>query len=334
MKILIIGGTKFAGRAIVEEAVKKGFDVTLFNRGKTNDAIFPELPLIKGDRQNEADLAKLSGQKWDAVIDTCGYQPKDAALSSAMLKGSCSVYVFISTISVYKGAFQEEGIEENSEVIELTPEEKEQLEIDGSLPVDQYYGALKALCERAVMEELPDRSLIIRPGLIVGPHDPTDRFTYWIERVMRGGKTLTPDNQDCEIQFIDVRDLANWILALIEMGETGIWNAAGPTTPLTLSQFLKECRKCLNRETEFIWASEEFLLKNEVKPWIELPLWIPHIKDFGTDITKVKNAGLNTRQLKETILDTAEWASKRNHQERNAGLGAVKEAILLESLNK
>ncbi|RDI43202.1 NAD-dependent epimerase/dehydratase family protein [Falsibacillus pallidus] len=334
MKILIIGGTKFAGRAIVEEAVKKGFDVTLFNRGKTNDAIFPDLPLIKGDRQNKEDLAKLCSQKWDAVIDTCGYQPKDAALSSAMLKEFCSVYVFISTISVYKKAFQEEGIDEKSELNELSSKENEQLQKNGSLPADQYYGALKALCELAVTNELPSNSLIIRPGLIVGPHDPTDRFTYWMERVMKGGEMIAPDNKDCQIQFIDVRDLAQWILTLIEMDERGIWNAVGPTEPLTLNHFLNECRMYLNKETEITWAQEEFLLKNEVQPWIELPLWIPHIKDFGTEITKAKNAGLKTRQLKETILDTAEWASKREHSGRNAGLAADKEDALLKALNK
>ena len=229
MRILFIGGTRFLGRHLVESALARRDEVTLFNRGKSNPDLFPHLETIVGDR--ERDVNSLEGRIWDAVVDTSGYVPRIVRLSAEVLKNNVGRYVFISSISVYSD-FKKIGIDESDPV--GTIEDQTVEEITG-----ETYGPLKALCEQAVQEIYKERALIVRPGLIVGPHDPTDRFTYWPVRVARGGEVLAPERPEVPIQIIDVRDLSDFIIQLIEENASGIYNATGPDYELTLGKLLE-----------------------------------------------------------------------------------------------
>lgn len=328
MKILIIGGTRFLGRHLVNSARVRGHDVTLFNRGKTNPDLFRQVKTITGDR--EKDLNQLEGT-WDAVIDTCGYVPRVVKLSANMLKLKTEKYVFISSISVYK-SFAKIGINESDEVAKLEDENIE--EVTG-----ETYGALKALCEKTVQEILGIDSLIIRPGLIVGPHDPTDRFTYWIKRVAQGGEILAPDSANALTQIIDVRDLADFILTLIENDVSGVFNATGPETPLSFGLLLDTCKLISGSDAKFKWASLDFITQNNIAPWSDLPAWIPDtVEDAGfsrVDISKAINAGLKFSALENTVRDTLAWINELpNDYEMKAGLSKEREKELLELLSE
>jgi 2'-hydroxyisoflavone reductase len=329
MKILILGGTKFLGRHLVDAAQAGGHDVTLFNRGKTNPSLFPNIETLIGDR--ERDIEKLSGREWDAAIDVAGYLPRIVRLSAESLKNSVKKYVFISSISVYTG-FQKVGINESDPVGKLENESTE--EING-----ETYGPLKALCEKTVQEVYGDRALIVRPGLIVGPHDPTDRFTYWPMRVKRGGDVITPDKPQTPVQIIDVRDLSEFVIKLIEDNASGIYNATGPDHELTMGEFLDACKLASGSVATFHWASAAFLKEHGVQPWSDMPVWIPDTKeDAGfsrVDVSKAIHAGLKFRPLKDTIRDTIEWAQNRPaDHEWHAGLNPAKEEILLSLLKR
>ena len=327
MRILIIGGTHFLGRHLVEAALERSHDVTLFNRGKSNPNLFPDLETILGDR--EKDVEKLQGRLWDAVIDTSGYFPRIVRLSAEALKNSVSRYVFISSISVYEN-FSKPGITETDPVARIQDETVE--EITG-----ETYGALKALCEQAVQKVYGERALIVRPGLIVGPHDPTDRFTYWPVRVARGGDILAPEKPEAPIQIIDVRDLAGFIIELIQNNASGVYNATGPDYELTIARLLEVSKQVSGSDANFRWASVDFLNQHKVEPWSDLPTWIPDNEEGAgfsrVDVSKAIDAGLRFRSLEETVRDTLEWAQARpaDHQWR-AGLTAEREAEVLAAL--
>jgi 2'-hydroxyisoflavone reductase len=329
MKILILGGTKFLGRHLVGVALARGHEVTLFNRGITNPNLFPNLETIIGDRGQ--DIEKLSDREWDTVIDVAGYVPRIVRLSAQALEKSVKRCVFISSISVYAD-FKKASMDESYPVGKLEDETIE--EVNG-----ETYGPLKALCEKTVQEIYGDRALIIRPGLIVGPHDPTDRFTYWPMRVKRGGDMITPDKPQTPIQIIDVRDLSEFIIKLIEDNASGIYNATGPDYELMMGEFLEACKRVSGSVATFHWASVEFLQEHEVAPWSDMPVWIPDTEeDAGfsrVDISKAINAGLRFRPLEETIRDTINWAETRptDHKWR-AGLDPIKEKILLTLLKR
>ncbi len=327
MKILIIGGTRFLGRHLVNSARARGHEVTLFNRGQTNPNLFGQVDKIQGDR--EKDLDQLSGQ-WDAVIDTCGYFPRIVRMSAEALKGKVENYVFISSISAYAD-FKKIGINESDPVGKIEDETME--EITG-----ESYGPLKALCEKAVQEVFGMDSLIIRPGLIVGPHDPTDRFTYWPVRVARGGTILAPEKPDVPIQIIDVRDLADFIIELIQQNVSGIFNATGPNHELTLGAMLDTCKLVSASDAKFKWATVEFLNQNQVAPWSDMPVWVPDApEDAGfsrVDISKAIRAGLKFMPLETTIHDTLEWEKSRpSDHEWRAGLKPEREKDLLRLLD-
>lgn len=328
MKILIIGGTRFLGRHLVNSARARGHEVTLFNRGKTNPDLFRKVKTIKGDR--EKDLNQLQGQ-WDAVIDTCGYVPRIVKLSANMLKLKTEKYVFISSISVYAN-FAKIGINESDPVAKLEDETIE--EITG-----ETYGALKALCEKEVQNILGIDSLIIRPGLIVGPHDPTDRFTYWVKRVAQGGEILAPDKPEALTQLIDVRDLADFILTLIENDVSGVFNATGPDTPLSFGLLLDTCKLVSGSDAKFKWANLDFIVQNNIAPWSDLPAYLPDVgEDAGfakVDISKAINAGLKFSALENTVKDTLTWINELpNDYEMKAGLKPEREKELLERLSE
>jgi 2'-hydroxyisoflavone reductase len=313
----------------VDAALAAGHEVTLFNRGKTNATLFPNVETIFGDR--EQDIDKLAGREWDAVIDVAGYLPRIVRLSAEALKGSVKKYVFISSISVYAD-FKKVGINEQDPVGKLEDESVE--EITG-----ETYGPLKALCEKTVQEIYGDRALIVRPGLIVGPYDPTDRFTYWPMRVKRGGDMITPDRPQTPIQIVDVRDLSAFIIKLIEDGASGSYNATGPDRELMMGEFLDVCKRVSGSVATFHWASAEFLKEHEVAPWSDMPVWIPDTEeDAGfsrVDVSRAVDAGLKFRPLEETVRDTMQWAEMRpeDHQWR-AGLNPTKETILLTLLKR
>ncbi len=304
MKLLIIGGTIFLGRALVESAVGRGHEVTLFNRGKHGSDLFPGTERITGDRDGGLDA--LEGRSWDAVIDTCGYFPRVVKESAELLKDSAGHYTFISSISAYAG-FSQPNIVESSPL--GTMEDETQEEVTG-----ENYGPLKVLCEQATERAFPGRTLNIRPGLIVGPHDPSDRFTYWPVRVARGGEVLAPPSEDA-IQIIDVRDLAEWNIRMIEQNRVGIYNAVGPDYRLTMRELLETCREISGSDAHFAWTSKEFLDANGVQGWVDLPCWMAEEGDdagfSNVSYDKAVSDGLTFRPLVEIVRDTLAWASAR-----------------------
>jgi 2'-hydroxyisoflavone reductase len=327
MKMLIIGGTHFLGRHLVNSARARGHEVTLFNRGQTNPNLFGQVEKIQGDR--EKDLGQLKGRNWDVVIDTCGYFPRIVRMSAELLKDEVESYVFISSISVYSD-FSKIGINESDAVGKIEDTTIEEI-------TEESYGPLKALCEEVVRGVFGIGSLIIRPGLIVGPHDPTDRFTYWPVRVARGGDVLAPDRPDVQTQIIDVRNLADFIIELIAQNISGVFNATGPGHPLSFGTLLDTCKLVSASDAKFIWATPDFLNQNNVAPWSDMPAWLPdHGEEAGfahVDISKAVNAGLKFFPLEQTIRDTLEWANSRpQDHEWRAGLKAEREKELLEIL--
>ena len=328
MQLLILGGTRFLGRALVQAARQRGHGVTLFNRGQSNPDLFPDLEKLRGDR--DGGLAALGGRRWDAVVDTCGYVPRVVRQSVKLLARAVDSYVFISTLSVYADASQT-GIDESAPLGTLEDESVE--EITG-----QTYGPLKALCEKAVAGALPGRALIVRPGLIVGPHDPTDRFTYWPSRVAQGGEVLAPGRPGKPVQLIDVRDLAEWTIRLAEKKQSGVYNATGPKVPLPMEQLLHTtCQVASGSDATLTWASERFLLDHEVEPWSDLPLWTPESDPafagfHAFDCRKAIAAGLTFRPLADTVRDTLAWAATRpDDHEWRAGLTRDRERELLQA---
>lgn len=332
MDILIIGGTRFLGRALVEAALPRGHHLTLFNRGRSNPGLFPEVEQLIGDRDGGLDV--LKNRRWDAVIDTCGYVPRVVRQSAALLAQNTGCYAFISTLSVYANTAQP-GVNEDAALAVLEDAEREDI-------TGETYGPLKVLCEQVVQEALPQRSLIIRPGLIVGPYDVSDRFTYWPVRLARGGQVLCPGRAERGIQFIDVRDLAEWTIHLLEAGHLGIYNADGIPTAVSMGDLLRVCQQAgeayaPETPAELIWVEDEFLLSQGVAPWMEMPLWIPESDPdsagfFAFDVSRAQAAGLTYRPLENTVGATLSWALARpgDHPWR-AGISAAREAELLQA---
>jgi 2'-hydroxyisoflavone reductase len=319
MKILILGGTVFIGRHLVQTSVSRGHQVTLFNRGQTNPDLFPTVDRLHGDR--DGNLNSLQGRRWDAVIDLSTYVPRIARASALLLADSVDHYTFISSLAVY-AEFTKPGIKEDCPVGTLVDETVEE-------KTPQTFGPLKALCERVVDAAMPGRVLNVRPGLVVGPFDPTDRFTYWPHRIAQGGEVLAPGRPDRQIQIIDVQDLAEWIVKMVEMGRTGIYNAVGPDDVLRMQGLLEECKAVISKEMSFTWVSEEFLLKEGVVPYTEMTLWLPRT-DETVNCRKAISAGLSFRPLVETIQRTLAWdATRPPDVERIRGLKPHREAQLL-----
>ena len=341
MKLLIIGGTRFIGRHLVTTALARDHEVTLFNRGRHSSEVSTAIEAIRGDRNG--DLAKLEGRRWDAVIDTCGMLPRAVRAAAEVLSDSVDGYVFISTQNVYADV-SVPGVHETSALRTLTSEQLDRanaIDISGEPSYGELYGGLKAMCEQAAEEVMPQRVLTIRPGLIVGPYDYTDRFTYWVARVARGGEVLAPGRPDRFVQLIDVRDLAEWTIEMIERKSTGIFNANGPTKVLTMKNVLDGCKAVSQSDASFTWASEEFLLEQGVSAWSEMPLWLPeeaapHLKGFMfVNCDKAVSAGLSFRSLHDTIAATLAWyQTDRRKEELKAGLDSEKEEALLRKLRK
>jgi 2'-hydroxyisoflavone reductase len=318
MRMLVLGGTQFLGRHTVEAALASGHDVTLFNRGQTRPELFPDVEKLRGDR--DGDLGALERRSFDAVVDTSGYVPRLVAATLDAL-GDVGHYTFVSSVSVYGDVPTPPT--EDTPVVEL---------VEPTENWREAYGELKADCEDIVRERFPD-AFVPRPGLIVGPWDPTGRFTYWPARLADGGRVLAPAPATADAQVIDVRDLAAWIVRAAEGGLGGTYNAVDrPTTRETL---VETCRRVAGIDVEIVWVDSGFLVEHEVGEWMELPLWLSspgYAGLFSIDPTAAFAAGLQTRPLEETARDTLAWVQAgQAPDDPPAGLAREKEQAVLDA---
>lgn len=325
MRLLIIGGTRFLGRAIVDAAIARGHTVTLFNRGKSNPDVYADIETIVGDR--DGGLDGLKGKTWDAVIDTCGYVPRLVRDSAELLKDAVDHYTFISTISVYAD-FNSVGMDESAPLGTMEDETVE--EITG-----ETYGPLKVLCENVADEVMNGRTLHVRSGFIVGPNDFTDRFSYYPHRIAQGGDVLLPQGSNWPIQFIDASDIARWTILATEQKLTGPYNIAGPENELTFGELVEACREVSASDATFTYASEEFLKAQEMER--PFPLYggseMPGIHTVNNQ--KAIAAGLTFRPLVDTIRDTLAFTQAYpDDHEWTVGPTREQEEMLLEDWRK
>ena len=345
MRILVLGGTKFVGRAVVDAARARGHELTLFNRGQQDPSAYPDLEQIHGDRTQAEGRRALAGRSWDAAIDTAAYLPRDVRSMATALRGSVALhYSFVSSISAM-ASLAIPNQDESAALARLEPEQEgevEKLSLDGPIPgrsLGKYYGPLKAQCEEAAEAAFPHATLVVRPGLIVGPYDVTDCFTYWPARFMRGGDVLAPGRPDRPMQYIDVRDLAEWMVRMVECRATGVYQATGPAQPLAFDAALEACVRVAAKRgappSRLMWIDDAFLVAQGLGPWIEMPLWIPASDEtsagFMTEnVAKAVGAGLTFRPLEDTIRAVLDWDATRSiDAPRIGGLTPEREADLL-----
>lgn len=334
MDILVIGGTRFVGRHLAEDLLSRGHDLTFFHRGETNPGLFPAVDRVFGDR--ETDLENLGDRTWDVVIDTCGYTPEHVERSVDYLVDRTDRYVFISSAAVYEPTAQH-GIDEDAAV---------QTEPPTSNEVEWWhteYARNKVQCEAIVSDAFDDsNALVIRPGMLMGPHDPVNYFTYWAVRMHRGGDVVAPDVRDQPLQFIDARDLAAFTSDVIDRSISGVFTVDGPGEQLTFASFLETLRDCVGIDANIHWIDEEWLVAHDVHPpWERLPYWLPGQASEGycrMSIAKAKNHGLSFRPLAESAADVLEWYDRDVRGERdewvdglppNRGLRPAEESELL-----
>jgi 2'-hydroxyisoflavone reductase len=318
MRLLVLGGTRFLGRHLVDLALARGDDVTVFTRGRQPGHWPGRVNALEGNRDQAISpgLRALEEGSWDAVVDTCGYVPRVVRQSAELLAPRVGRYLFVSSISVFTDASRP-GLSEEDPVGAL--------EQPGTEEIGKYYGPLKAACERVVSDVYGDRALNVRPGLIVGPHDPTDRFGYWVARFvqpsllgLRAPEAVVPGPPSRPIQLIDARDLAAFMLELLDKGLEGTFNATSPAGQWTMGALVGALREVGGAAPAARWVDEEVLLEKKVDPWTGLPLWIPlsFADEAGfmqVDCAKAERAGLRTRPLAETIRDTAQWLAQRDN---------------------
>jgi len=337
LTILALGGTGLIGPPMVAYAVARGHQVTLFNRGKTNTELFPSLERIIGDRNDNisalaAEVAK--GRRWDVVIDNTASIPRWVEESAGLLKGSADLYLYTSSISAYADSATP-GADETAALGTISAEEVAKVKTNRDI-TGENYGPLKALCEKAAQEAFPERCIVVRPGLIVGPGDSSDRFTYWPVRIHRGGEVLAPGNPTDPVQFIDCRDLGEWYVRLVEARAVGVYNGVGPAAPMSIAEMLYGIRATTGGELSFTWVDAGFLKQHEVEEWQEVTVWVPPVGEYAgfssSSIARAKQAGLTFRPLATTAVDTlAYWASlpEDRHAKPRAGLAPEKERAVL-----
>jgi nucleoside-diphosphate-sugar epimerase len=322
MRIVVIGGTHFVGRAAVEDAVARGHEVTVFHRGKEEPEGFPDVEHVHGDR--DGGLGALAGRSWDVALDTSAYVPRQVREVVEVLGDAVGRYGYISTLSVYPDDAPRGATEDTPTHAPPWPQTEDVT--DGS------YGPLKAACEEAALAGFPGRTLIVRPGYIVGPHDPTDRFTCWVRRAAAGGRMLAPGPRDQPLQVVDVRDLGAFTLDHLEAGTTDVFGVVGPGAPLTWGEALPAIVAAVGAETELVWAPRDYLEDALGEDRYQaLPLWdveFPGLHAF--DASKAVAAGLRHRPFAQTVADTLAW--DREHGRPKAGLDAGREAELLAGL--
>ena len=314
LKILVLGGTRFIGIHMTELALARGHSVTFFNRGRTRTDLFPQVEKLVGDRDGKLDA--LKGRKWDAVIDTSGYVPRHVRLSAELLAPNVQQYLFISTIGLY--ADFSKANDESSPVAKVDDEQREDWE--------NAYGPLKALCEKAAATAMPGRTTMVRPGLIVGPQDSTDRFTFWPARAARGGEMIAPDDPATPYQIIDARDLATFCLDALEHRTLGVFNVTSPSSKFTIGDVVNESIAAAgalarpNPAPHPTWVSAEFLAEQKVAPFTDMPGWMPSGGEMGglhrTNVERAMQAGLQISPLQKTTRDTLAWHLARPEAER------------------
>lgn len=295
MKLLMLGGTRFLGRAYVDEALQRGHEVTLFTRGRTNPTLYADVEHLVGDR--ESDLTALEGRTWDAVIDTCGYQPDVVRRSASLLRTAVGHYSFISSVSVYPD-WPSAG-----------PSESMPVKAPSEVGEDGGYGARKAECERVVHDAFDDRALILRPGLIVGPHEDAGRLPFWLQCADTWDHLVAPAPADRTIQLIDARDIAAGGLGLMERQIGGVINVTAPEGEQSFRDLVTDCLDVTESDAEVSWVGDAALGAAGVEAWTELPLWLPTSKPgtWAVDTTRAQEAGFVSRPLRETVADTWEW---------------------------
>jgi 2'-hydroxyisoflavone reductase len=313
LKILVLGGTGLIGPPLVEYAVARGHEITLFNRGKTRAHLFPQLEKLRGDRADdlkslEAEVA--SGRRWDAVIDNTAAIPRWVTASANLLSTASDYYLYTSSISAY-AEHATPGADESAALGEISPEEEAKVQSPNDI-TGQNFGPLKARCEEEARKAFVDKqSCVVRPGLIVGQGDASDRFTYWPARIARGGEILAPGNPDDPVQFIDCRDLGEWYVRLVERRVTGIFNGVGPRSPMTIAGMLYGIRATVSNEISFTWVPADFLAAREVQPWVHMTVWIPPEDEYAgfatNSIDRALDAGLTFRPLADTAVATLEY---------------------------
>lgn len=340
LRILILGGTGFTGPFQIQYALKRGHKITTFNRGKTHPGETPEgVEQLIGDRNGQLDA--LKNRQWDVVIDNPTSAPVWVRDAAQILKGNVDRYVFISTISVYSDTSKPDT-DESAPLAKYTGPDamKESRE---TIIASKYalYGPLKALSEQEAEKWFPKKTLIIRPGLIVGPRDETDRFSYWPMRVDRGGEVLAPGAPSDPVQFIDGRDLAEWTIRMVENGETGIYNATGPAQQLGIGNMLETMKSALSSKAKFTWVNADFLEAQKVAPWSDMPVWIPpRGEEAGGNQISNKRAigkGMTFRALADTTRDTVAWFKSQPQDRQSklkAGLTPEREAEVLAAWHK
>jgi 2'-hydroxyisoflavone reductase len=312
-RILVLGGTGFLGPAIVEAAKARGHTLTLFNRGKTRPTLFPDVERRQGNRDPLKDegLKSLETGEWDAVIDDTGYVPRIVSASAKLLSPRVKQYIYISSISCYKEPSPMYGDEDTPLATMADPT----VEVMGKN--FENYGPLKALCEQAAEAAVPGRTTIVRPGYIVGPDDPTGRFTYWPVRIDKGGEVAVPGAPTDPLQLIDVRDLAAWLVMLVENNTIGKFNAVGPETPMNWGRVITACQKAATTPSTLTWVAGEFVAKQE---GIDFPIWAPYsgdTKGFHTwKVQRAVRAGLKFRPVEATVSDTLAWYKGQLKEEK------------------
>ena len=329
------------GRHLIDSVLARGEEVVLFNRGKHPADNMPDVEMVHGDRN--LDLDRLQDRKWKAVIDTCGYLPGTVQTSAEALADPAERYIFISSMSAYADASRPD-FDETTVLAELDPEQRERaraVDPHGDITaksLGDLYGGLKVQCEQAAAAAMPGRVLTIRPGMIVGPYDPTDRFTYWVNRVAEGGEVLAPGGPDRFVQLVDARDLAEWTVEMAARGETGIYNATARPFEMTMDGMLARIKETTGSDAVFSWAREEFLTRENVQPWSEMPFYLPESDEdnkgfLSANVDKALAAGLKFRPFNETVRDTLEWR-KSDAEKMRAGITRERETELLDKLHR
>lgn len=314
MDLLVLGGTSFVGRAVVEHALARGHRLTLFSRGRTGTELFPEVERRTGDRDS-GDYDDLAEGSWDAVVDVSAYVPRHVREASAAVEGRAGRYLLISTGSVYdKTQAPPSGLAEDAP--RLAPERGTE-EVTG-----ETYGPLKVACEDEAAARWGDRATVVRPGIVGGPHDPTDRFTYWVRRAARGGRVAVPGRLDQPVQVVDSRDLAALVVALLEADRPGTYNAVGPAEPVTLAGLVQACAQGAGSTVELAAVPVEpgFPLVLPDESWDAM---------FRRSAAAARAAGLTATPLPTTAADVLAWDTGRDEPPLSVGMTAEREAELL-----
>jgi 2'-hydroxyisoflavone reductase len=334
LRILILGGTGFTGPHQVRYALSRGHKLTLFNRGKQPHEWPGQVEELIGDR-NTGDLKALAGREWDVCIDNPTTLPFWVRDAGEALKGKVRQYIFISTISVYAS---DRRPADETDALATYAGKDPMAETQASLKADvgALYGPLKAVSEHEAQRQFPGLTTIIRPGLIVGPGDETDRFTYWPVRLARGGEVLAPGDGSDPVQFIDARDLAEWTVRMAEQRAFGVYNATGPAQTLEMRGMLAEIGAGVDAHPPLTWVPAKFLAAQKAEPWSDLPVWVPAEGDTAgfarRDIRRAQAAGLTFRPLRATAADTLAWFRTQptdRQAKLKAGLTPEREAALL-----